>query len=257
MNGLGKLILLIAVGCSSVLSVSAVELNGVVKSEHGKALGGVKIFTYAPSDEKAELLGIPLTVKRHETITDSNGLFKLPSHGRVVYFRREDLRPLTKILDLSTKKIEVTMEDGAASLWKIPTCTSVGNKANRMGVGFKVVVPNNVMVKKDDGRFEHGGYFFGYDIHGQIETMINWWESTSLEPSEKFLLESKEFSQRLWISGKFSGLEFRGLTADGKLWRRVSIRNGAITYQGNQKQSAEVFDAMIDSMCFDDSAVKW
>jgi hypothetical protein len=43
---------------------------------------------------------------------------------------------------------------------------------------------------------------------------------------------------------------------DGKFWRRISLRNGAITYQGNSKEAAKIFDSMIDTMCFDSSAVK-
>lgn len=257
MKLLVNVLLLIVMGFCLAYSAKAVELSGVVKSEEGKPLGGVQILTYAPLEEKSEFLGMPMTTKRHETMTDSNGLFKLPSHGRLVYFKRQDLRPLTKILDLSAKKIEVMMEDGARSLWKMPSCSSVSDKSKRTGIGFMVIVPENVMVRKDNGRFEEGGYFFGYDNGGRVEVLINWWESTSLEPSEQYLLESREFSERMWVSGKMSGFEFRGVKSDGKLWRRVSLRNGAITYQGNTKESSEVFDRMIDNMCFDESAVKW
>ncbi len=238
-------------------SAKAVELSGVVKSEDGKPLSGVQILTYAPLEEKAESLGTQMSTKRHETTTDSNGFFKLPSHGRVVHFKRQDLRPLTKILDLSVKQIQVTMEDGARSLWKIPSCSSVPDKSKRVGIGFMVIVPENIMVRKDEERFENGGYFFGYNNGGRVEVLVNWWESTSLEPSEQYLLDSKEFSERMWVSGKTSGYEIRGVKSDGKLWRRVSLRNGAITYQGNTKESAAVFDKMIDNMCFDESAVTW
>jgi len=112
------------------------------------------------------------------------------------------------------------------------------------------------MVKKADKRFEEGGYLFGYQIGDQVEVLINWWESTSLEPGEKYLLESKEFTQRMWSSGGKWGYEFRGTMRDGKVWRRIALRNGAITYQGNTKEAAKVFDSMIDTMCFDESAVK-
>lgn len=249
-------LLLIVMGLCLASSAKAVELSGIVKSEDGKPLSGVRILTYAPLDEKPESLGLQMSTKRHQTTTDSKGFFKLPSHGRVIHFKRQDLRPLTKILDISAKHVEVTMEDGARTLWGIPSCSSVSDKSKRVGIGFMVIVPENVMVRKDNGRFEDGGYFFGYDNGGRIEVLINWWESTSLEPSEQYLLESKEFSERMWVSGKMSGYEFRGVKSDGKLWRRVSLRNAAITYQGNTKESAEVFDKMIDNMCFDESAVK-
>ena len=252
---IGLVLILIAVGFSSVSAIEPAELSGLIKSRDGKPLAGVKVFTYAPEKGKIEPLGLQTAARLYETESDPQGFFKLPSHGRVVHFRGKDLRPLTKILDLAVTRIDVTMEDGATSLWKIPACSALLDRQERVGIGFRVVVPANVMVKKDDGRFEDGGYFFGYDNHAQIETMINWWESTSLEPSEKYLLDSKEFSQRMWSSGSKWGLEFRGVKTDGKLWRWISLRNGAITYQGNQRQSAEVFDVMIDNMCFDESAV--
>jgi len=200
---------LATVGLSSI--TNAVELTGVVKSKDGKPLSGVQILTYAPSVGSVEFLGkqMPTSTKRYEVTTDLNGFFKIPSHGQLVYFHRADLRPLTKIVDLSIKHIEVTMEEGAGTLWKVPAC-SVTDKSTRVGIGFMVSVPENVMVKKDDGRFEEGGYLFGYRMGEQVEVLINWWGSTSLEPEDKYLLESQEFSQRMWVSGKRWGYEFRG-----------------------------------------------
>ena len=113
------------------------------------------------------------------------------------------------------------------------------------------------MFKKDDQRFEEGGYLFGFRKGQEIEVLINSWESTSLQPGEQYLLESRDFSQRMWMSGEKWGYEFRGTMPDGKIWRRIAIKNGALSYQGNSKEAAKVFDSMMDGMCFDESAVKW
>ncbi len=253
-----KLILLIIVtiGISSISN--AAEIVGVVKSEHGKPLSGVQILTYAPAVGSVEILGrqMPTSTKRYEVTTDANGFFKIASHGQLIYFHRADLRPLIKIIDFSLRHIDVTMEEGARTLWNVPAC-SITDKSNRVGIGFMVTVPENVIVKKDEGRFEDGGYLFGYPVADQIEVLINWWGSTSLEPAEEYLLESQEFSERMWASGGKWGYEFRGTMSNGKVWRRISLRNGAITYQGNTKEAAKIFDSMIDAMCFDESAVKW
>lgn len=252
-----KLILsLIAIAILS-LSADATELSGVVKSEDGKPLAGVKITTYAPAGP-ATILGVKTetSTKRHEVVTGADGTFKVPGHGELVYFHRADLRPLTKRLELSAKHIDVVMEPGERTVWKIPAC-SASDKANRKGVGFLVTVPETVMVKKDEERFEHGGYFFGYQQGDKTEVLVNWWESTSLEPQEEFLLKATEFSQRMWTSGAKWGYEYRGTMPDGSVWRRVAIANGAITYQRNSKEAAKIFDAMIDGMCFDESAVTW
>jgi hypothetical protein len=236
---------------------NATELSGVVKSQAGKPLSGVQILTYAPAGP-ANILGMHVTssTKRYEVTTKSDGSFSIPSHGQLVYFHRADLRPLTKIVDLAMKHIDVTMEEVTSTLWKVPAC-SIVDKSTRIGFGFMVMVPENVMVKKDDGRFEEGGYLFGHRSGEQVEVLINWWGSTSLEPEDKYLLESREFSQRMWVSGEKWGYEFRGTMKDGKVWRRIATKNGAITYQGNTEQAAKVFDEVIDGMCFDESAVKW
>ena len=252
-----KLILLLLATIALSSTARATELRGVVKSEAGKPLAGVEILTYAPAGP-ATILGrqVASSTRRYEVVTSADGSFIIPSHGQLIYFHRADLRPVSKIVDLTINHLEVVMEEGNRTSWKVPVC-SASDKASRTGVGFMFKVPDNVMVKKDDQRFEEGGYFFGYQIGERVEVLINSWESTSLQPAEELLVESKEFSQRMWTSGGKWGYEYRGTLPDGKVWRRISLRNGGITYQTKTKEAAAVFDTMIDAMCFDESAVKW
>lgn len=248
--------LLVTVTVTTV--VNAAELRGVVKSETGTPLKGVTILTYAPHEGTINLgsMKLPASSKRYEVTTDANGGFVIPSHGRLVYFYRVDLRPLSMIVDLNVTKLDVVMEDGTKSLWSIPTC-SAADKSNRVGVGFMVTVSKDVVFKKEDERFEEGGYFFGYRNNDRIEVLINSWESTSLQPSEELLLKAKDFSERRWASGDKWGHDFRGTLPDGTLWRRISTRNGAMTYQTKSSEAAKLFDSMLHTMCFDESAVKW
>ena len=252
-----KLILLISALLSLSTTARAFELKGTVKSEHGKPLAGVQISTYAPAGP-AKILGIQVqsSTKHYQITTGADGSFKLPGLGRLVYFHRGDLRPLTKIIELTATQLDIIMEDGSRSLWKIPAC-SAREKSSRVGVGFMVNVPKSVIVKDAKDRFEDGGYLFGIRVGERFEILVNWWESSSLEPLDKHLLESDQFSQRMWTSGDKWGYEFRGTLRNGKVWRRIAIKNGAITYQENSKEAATVFDKMLDAVCFDESAVKW
>jgi len=252
-----RLILLLIATIILSSTANAVELTGIVKSEDGKPLAGVEISTYAPAGP-GKVLGIQAaeTSKHYEVKTDASGAFKLPSHGRIIHFHRADLRPLTKIVELTLPQLEVTMEDGSKTLWKIPACSAT-DKSARVGVGFMVTAPANVMAKKDTERFEEGGYFYGFQAGPKVEMMVNWWESTSLHPEDRFLLESRDLTLRMWSSGEKWGYEYRGTMPDGRLWRRVTIKNGAIAYQGVSKETAAAFDPMIDGMCLDESAVKW
>ncbi|HKE04534.1 MAG TPA: hypothetical protein VKE91_10755 [Blastocatellia bacterium] len=232
-----------------------VELKGVVKSEKGDPLADVQILTNAPLREGKKFLGMQMTYKQLETTTDKNGLFKLPDHGRVVYFKRQDLNPITKILELSDIQVEIVMQDASSTTWKIPTCSTVPGASKRVGIVFKVALPDNVPFQKR-ASVDSDEYLFGFDTGGgKFEVMVNWGGSTSIEPPEDVLLSSKEFSERSWRSGNTIGYEIRGVKSDGKLWRRVSFRWGAIAYQGNSEKSARVFDKLIDSVCFDESSL--
>jgi hypothetical protein len=131
-------------------------------------------------------------------------------------------------------------------------CSSLADKAQRIGVAFKVVAPKDMLFRKAT-QFVNGGYIFGHSVNGRFDSLVIWSYSSSLAPSEEYLFESQDFFERAWVSGKTIGYESRGVKSDGKLWRRVSFRWGVITYQGNSKESARIFDRLIDSMCFDES----
>jgi len=147
------------------------------------------------------------------------------------------------------------MEEVAATLWKVLQCKVESDKA-RSGIAFKVLVPDDVQAKKDV-RFDLAAYLYGYQMpDGKFEVMVNWQDSTSSHPSEDTLLEAKEFTERVWVAGERFGYDIRGERRDGKVWRFVNYRWGAISYQGNSREAAKEFDKMIDGMCFDEEDAK-
>jgi hypothetical protein len=139
----------------------------------------------------------------------------------------------------------------SSTLWNLPFCNANSRKA-RSGVAFKVVVPDNILVKKGV-QFDLDIYAYAYQLQdGKLESMVNWQDSTASHPREEMLLGAKEFTERVWVAGDRFGYDVRGHGRDGKFWRFVSYRWGAISYQGNSLEAAKVFDNMIDGICFDD-----
>ena len=247
--------LLIFVVITSESLAHATSLTGTVTSEKGQPIPKVKVLTYAPLEKRTEFLGMNMTMQRYEVLSDEKGFFRLPDHGRVVYFMHPERRPVTKILPISATTAQVVMEDAAATLWRVPQCKA-GADGARTGIAFKVLAPDSVQVKKGV-RFDLDVYYYGYQMpDGQFEVMVNWQDSTSSHPSEGALLNAREFTERMWVSGKRLGYDVRGERSDGKLWRFVSYRWGAISYQGNSREAAKVFDKMIDGMCFDEEDAK-
>ncbi|MGH9941376.1 MAG: hypothetical protein ACRD9R_03335 [Pyrinomonadaceae bacterium] len=242
--------LLVFIGTAFDLSARAAPLNGVIKSEKGQSIPNVKVLTYAPLQRQTEY-----PAQRYEVISDAKGRFRLPAHGRIVHFTHPEQRPVTKILPLSATTIQVVMEEVTATLWKVPQC-QVESGRTRTGIAFKVVAPDDVQAK-NGVRFDLDTYFYGYQMpDGKFEVMVNWQDSTSSHPSEETLLEAKHFTERVWVSGERFGYDTRGERRDGKVWRFVNYRWGAISYQGNSREAAKAFDKMIDGMCFDEEDAK-
>ncbi len=229
----------------STLPIHAAVLNGTIRGESGEPLAGVRVLSYAP------VPGTANGSRRMEAMTDRNGRFTLRDHGRVIYFRRDNLRPVSKIVDLSATRVEATIESIERSVWRVPACSTIAGGARRVGMNFKFLVPEEILVRRTP-YLGSDMYFFGYETNEQIEVMFNSAEATATEPSEDFLLNSNEFAERAWNSGNTLGHEARGTMRDGKRWRRIAFAGGAIEYRTNSREAASIFDSMIESVCFDE-----
>lgn len=248
--------LLVIMGLAVELCAGATPLSGVIKSPTGQPIAKVKVLTFAPLEKQTKFLGVNMSTQRYEVLSDDKGSFRLPDHGRIVYFTHaEKQRPVTKILPLTVTNIEVVMEDAATTLWKVPLCKATSDET-RPGVAFKLVVSDNILVKKSV-RFELDIYVYGYQMpDGKFASMGNWQDSTSSHPGEELLLDAKEFTERVWVAGERFGYDVRGVSRDGKFWRFISYRWGAISYHDISPEAAKAFDKIIDGMCFDEADAK-
>jgi len=256
MKTIFSLALLVFIGLALELCAGATPISGVIKSVNGQPIPKVKVLTFAPLQSPTTSMGLSMTTKRYEAISDQKGFFRLPDHGRIIYFTHSaEHRPVTKILPLSATTIQVVMEEAATTLWKVPLCKSTSDKT-RNGVAFKVIAPDGVLVKKIL-RFDLDTYVYGYQRpDAKVDSMGNWQDSTSSHPEENILLDAEQFTERVWVAGERFGYDVRGVSRAGKFWRFVSYRWGAISYHDNSAEAAKAFDKMIDGMCFDEADAK-
>lgn len=248
--------LLVFIGLALEQCAGATPLRGVIKSVNGQPIPKVKVLTFAALQSPTTFMGLSMSTHRYDAISDEKGFFHLPDHGRIIYFTHSaEHRPVTKILPLSATTIQVVMEEAATTLWKVPLCKSTSDEI-RTGVAFKLIVPDGVLVKKIL-RFDLDTYVYGYQrSDGKFDSMSNWQDSTSSHPEEHILLDAEQFTERVWIGGERFGYDVRGVSRDGKFWRFVSYRWGAISYYDNSPEAAKAFDKMIDGMCFDEADAK-
>lgn len=229
------LLCLIAILMLSIKSFAA-ELSGTVKSASGQPLAQVFIFYGRSLNDIAE--------------SDSNGSFTLPHFGRVISFRRAGFRPLTKIVAPSTTKLDVILEDSAATEWLIPSCSNVKDAGKRVGYSLRLPVPKGVIARKGND-IDYSSFSIGY---GAKENRV--WLSgiegpmASLGvPPEDWILNAQEFTERSYKSGKAEGVDMRGRLADGTYWRYVGRLGESIEYNNLSREAAAFFDKIIDSAC--------
>jgi hypothetical protein len=109
------------------------HLSGIVVSENGMPIEGVKIFAWK------------------DATTDAEGRFdlpNLPSKDSVVYFQKEGFRPKSLIVKTQTGTVKVVLEDDRKTAWLIPSCLARDVKASPEGAQLEFLLPKNAKVKR-------------------------------------------------------------------------------------------------------------
>ena len=216
---------------------SATELTGIVRSKSGISLANVSVTSQCE----------PCV----QTKTDANGFFRLPAHGRVVFFRYPGFRPLSKILDSKTTAVEIVLEESAQSDWKVPSSQKVSRRERYIGDESKLAVPKGMMLKK----VQDADYLL-YVIHdrkNKRELLEVWFglNVSSGYPPDDLLISSSEFTERSWMCDIGKGVDLRGRLKSGEHWRWTSLLLGMARYRVKSEEAANSFDKIIDSFYCD------
>jgi hypothetical protein len=214
----------------------AAELSGTVKSASGKPLAQV-LITYGRSLNEI-------------TETDARGAFSLPHFGRVISFRRAGFRPFTKVVASSTTKLDVVLEDAAATEWLIPSCAAVKSGGKRAGASLRVPIPKGAVLRK--GRdIDYTSFSIGYGPAGGREWLsgIAGPMASLGVPPEDWILGATEISERSYKSGDAVGVDMRGRLTDGTYWRYVGRLGESLNYGGATQEAAAYFNKILDSVC--------
>lgn len=215
--------------------VFAQQLSGSVKSASGQPLAHVYIF--------------PDRSLLHIKETDDQGGFSVPRFERIIVFRRAGFRPLTKIVNPSITKLEVVLEDAAASQWLIPRCTDE-DRRKRIGFTLRMRVPKDAIASKGgDVDYENFGIGYGPKRNRVWLSGITGPYASLGIPQYGWILNAAEFSERPYKAGAVEGADMRGRLRDGTYWRYVGRLGESIEYGGLTQEQATVFDRIIDGAC--------
>jgi hypothetical protein len=182
----------------------------------------------------------------------ANGYFDLTIGAHVVRFSKDGFRPVTKLTADLQRVPEVRLAQDRAGLWKPPVCTTTKNSSVMDGWHMRFIVPRGVKVRE------------GSDIDYSTQTVCRgrdclqhgWgplWSFGMPPNPEKFLTELTQVAERdiyNYNAPEFPGFEYRGIRKKEKYVRWVGLFGETIGYEDVSKESAQVFDILIDSFCW-------
>jgi hypothetical protein len=198
------------------------------------------------------LAGVTVRFEVGDLKSDRDGYVSGIAGGGVIRFSKDGYRPITKFWSDLSQKPEVTMVRDDRALWKPPLCTSPREKAVVSGWHMRFVVPAKLQSKRgSDIDYSTNNICRGSDClqHGWGAL---WSFGTPLLP-QKFLSDLNETAERDLYNlpnPALPGIEYRAVRGDGTYMRWVGVFGETISYDHVTKESAEMFDELIDTLCW-------
>jgi hypothetical protein len=173
---------------------------------------------------------------------------------RLVIFHARGFRPLVKALTEKDSIVDAVLVPASREERRFHACSEKQAGDKHIGGFMRFAVPPGVKIVES-----HEDYVLQRVIYpaGGKQYVLASWEGgmcCSGRPlADKDVLAAAQ-TMRTWVfegsKETVIGLDMRGTSADGTLWRWMGPRSGSqIGYQGATEAVARVFDAIIDSIC--------
>jgi len=180
----------------------------------------------------------------------ADGTFHLKCVGKCVSFRHAKYKPLlVRTSDLSNPvHVHLTLANHADGTVRkvLPCAVETRNDRNWIGTALRV------KTSKHQGPVygEHDAHWYVHLRDGMLYVVDGYAWHAGL-PLEDNLDRTPEISVREWIFNNIVGLDLSGQTTDGGYWRWVGAPMAeAIEYKATDRTTADHFDTVIASMCF-------
>jgi len=226
------------------LSAGQASVHGKVIDEQGAPIVGAVVGTTISC----------CPPKTNTSKTDGRGQFYLDNHGSILRIRAESFEPQSLVLKNDHLDVQVTLHPELNKLHP-PECgrSTRGERLLGWGWGLHFSVPDHgIHVSGGDVDVDYKVYGIRLKRGGRV--MELWFGPTAFtaEPDDQQLVKSVEFSQRDIFNSKDEaiGLDSRGHTLDGRLWRRMGLIMSGAKYDGALPEESTVFDRIVDSACF-------
>ena len=219
----------------NICHAQVVEIQGFVRTTEGQPISGVSISRLGKTDER--------------------GHFKIASDVLIRYwtnliFDKKGFVPKLVSLDPSNASLYITLEsEKDKSVWDIPTCGySKGNRSKVVGEYLRLTILKGMKFKTGVD-VDYIYYSIGLSQGGNNHWLHGGWGNLygNVYPSGEALLRLDHYSYRRTSVG----IDWRGLTKDGKYWRYFGASPVFETYyyETDSRQAADAFDIILDAVC--------
>jgi hypothetical protein len=241
-------------GCCFLFVISRVDaadavpspqlsVSGTLKDAAGAPVSGVDVYSQTVNCCQPQLV---------RTRSDDAGYFSIKNAGQVLTFLKTGYRPQSLVLQTGRQDLQLTMESTSAYDWQVPVCKGVLAERQFRGLPLRVVIPEGLhseqALKTPDSPFI---------IHRRVsDPFIRLSRGNSNAPfghAAEWIFGSKEFTQRnvLDTDGKYVGTDTQGLQENQMFWRILAVPGQEnVEYYTNSRESADLFDGIINSACF-------
>lgn len=194
--------------------------------------------------------------QQDKATTNEKGEFFLEHGGTVIHFSKADLQPLAFVVKPGTSQVRVVMSP-VENEFAVPACVQPDSAHKLVGwgkYGLHFAVPKagvQIMGGKPD--IDYVRYVIKPEKN---DSYLNLWfgpYSISTEPDDERFVESIDFSQRNLATNKgVVGMDSWGRAHSGLNWRQTAAFGSGAVYRDVDKESAALFDKIIDSICWTD-----
>jgi hypothetical protein len=186
--------------------------------------------------------------------TDETGHFKIAAdflrYWKTLMFDKKGFVPQVVPINPSTSKLDVTLErENDTSMTDIPICSAAKVSGSRfVGKYLRVTVPKELKFKTGvDADYIY--YHIGLAKHGKTHWLRGGWGNLygDVYPPGETLLGLDHYSYRRTAAG----IDWRGVTKDGKYWRYFGAPSFFETYdyETDSIEAADLFDKILNGVC--------
>jgi hypothetical protein len=182
--------------------------------------------------------------------TAADGSFCVPHAGAFISARHAGFNPIVKRISALGNQNRIQLARADRTVKTLPRCQSLpANGRGWIGGGLRIKPPSGHYRGPAYG--EHDSHWY-VSIGRSTLNIVDGYAWHAGLPLESLLSASKSIEVRGWEFGNTVGLDLSGQLENGRRWRWFGAPIAeAIGYENTPPREAELFDRVLETVCFD------